>query len=742
MYYNAKPSQPEERLFLNTIPFELPQEPLTFWFYKEDIPGIHLKRLTHINRPVGIETIFPGLKNNEFIYTSFTERHNGMTALEVDLNDHANYYFLKRWLNGKINHYFKVRGLPVQTDFITKDNIIWKYDKNGNKRSDCAQYDRYTLKVDWDEFNSRPQLLLTYDRPSLVYSKSVAQLLEENQGNPFSGDAPDSFNLSLVKKVFYKTRRKDGKPSYKIDKYDFLAKDSAFAPVHAYPIMWPALAEFVGLPPEEAEEDDTYSSLAKPKNRYPLYYNKINFFYKQYLDNDDFRSIINISPEGFAWAEKLQTGMVSSSSQELVFGGGDIKYVPQKGVNSGPFEKPQPTNIQIMFIFHKEDRNSAANLLRYLIRDGYKQFFKGLIKYIGQPVTAAPNGFHLIFEDRNNPIPEVRTFLQNLQKDTGATYLAIYLTPFSKHTHQQTEKEIYYQVKKLLMDYGIPSQCIETEKMLLQLENDKGTDSKGRELKNFAYTLQNMSIAINAKLGGIPWRISAAQQDELVIGVGAFRTQDGTHYIGSAFSFENTGIFNSFNYFLKDEMQELAGAIEEAIINFSTAKGKPTRLIIHYYKVMREEEADILLDRLHKLNLDIPVYIVSINKTESEDKVLFDGASNDFMPYSGRYINLGADRYLLCNNTRYKNAAFNPWDGFPFPVKLRIESINTADAPDANTIRDLINQIYQFSRIYWKSVKQQNLPVTIKYPEMVAEIAPHFNGAGIPPQFESRLWFL
>lgn len=377
MYYNAKPSQPEERLFLNTIPFEVPQEPLTFWFSKEDTPGRHLKRLTHINRPVGIETIFPGLKNNEFIYTSFAERHNGMTALDIDLNDHANYYFLKRWLNGRINHYFKVRGLPVQTDPITKDNIIWKYDKKGNKRSDCAQYDKYTLKVDWDEFNSRPQLLLTYDRPSLVYSKSVAQLLEENQGDPFSDDAPDSFNLSLVKKVFYKTRRKDGEPSYKIDKYDFLAKDPTFDPAHAYLIMWPALAEYVGLPAENAE-DDTYSSLTKPKNRYTLYYNKIKFFYKQYLDNNDFRSIINISPEGFAWAEKLQTGIVSSSSQELVFGGGAVNYVPQQGVNYGPFDKPQTTNIQIMFIFHKDDRNSAGNLLRYLIRDGYKQFFKGL----------------------------------------------------------------------------------------------------------------------------------------------------------------------------------------------------------------------------------------------------------------------------------------------------------------------------------------------------------------------------
>lgn len=67
MYHTPQPSQPEEKLFLNTIPFELPQEPLTFWFSKEDIPGLHLKRLTHINRPVGIETIFPGLKNNELI---------------------------------------------------------------------------------------------------------------------------------------------------------------------------------------------------------------------------------------------------------------------------------------------------------------------------------------------------------------------------------------------------------------------------------------------------------------------------------------------------------------------------------------------------------------------------------------------------------------------------------------------------------------------------------------------------
>ena len=54
----------------------------------------------------------------------------------------------------------------------------------------------------------------------------------------------------------------------------------------------------------------------------------------------------------------------------------------------------------------------------------------------------------------------------------------------------------------------------------------------------------------------------------------------------------------------------------------------------------------------------------------------------------------------------------------------------------------VIDQVYQFSRMYWKSVRQQNLPVTIKYPEMVAQIAPHFDGDDIPEFGKDNLWFL
>ena len=57
-------------------------------------------------------------------------------------------------------------------------------------------------------------------------------------------------------------------------------------------------------------------------------------------------------------------------------------------------------------------------------------------------------------------------------------------------------------------------------------------------------------------------------------------------------------------------------------------------------------------------------------------------------------------------------------------------------------INQLIDQVYQFSRMYWKSVSQQNLPVTIKYPEMVAEIFPYFTHDKLPDHGKESLWFL
>jgi hypothetical protein len=56
---------------------------------------------------------------------------------------------------------------------------------------------------------------------------------------------------------------------------------------------------------------------------------------------------------------------------------------------------------------------------------------------------------------------------------------------------------------------------------------------------------------------------------------------------------------------------------------------------------------------------------------------------------------------------------------------------------------ELINQVYEFSRLYWKSLKQKSQPVTTIYSKLIAEFSAEYEG-NIP---ESSLasnspWFI
>lgn len=264
---------------------------------------------------------------------------------------------------------------------------------------------------------------------------------------------------------------------------------------------------------------------------------------------------------------------------------------------------------------------------------------------------------------------------------------------------------------------------------------DKGED--------YTFSLPNLAIAMLAKLDGVPWSLTASKRNELVVGVGAFRQRStGMQYIGSSFCFDNKGKFNRFDCFLKNELGLLVGSIARAVRNYVESNNSIERLIIHFYKKMSHRELQPIEDALKTLGLDIPVFIVSINKTESRNIVAFDEYDPDLMPYSGTYLNIDTNRYLLFNNTRYVTDPLAEVEGFPFPVKLSIDCTQKELLNDFKIIQDLINQVYQFSRLYWKSMKQQNLPITVKYPEMLARMAPNFVGEELPVYGKEGLWFL
>lgn len=729
----------EENLFLNTLSFEFPKEPVTFYFSLEDRTDCRLTMLNHLLFPANIRDIFPNITNAYTLYTSFEYEIDGLQPLEINFAAN-NFYLAKRYYNREIKHYFNQKGILVEPTFI-KDNQIWLQNKAEKAPKDCAIYDRYSVKVNFNHFFNLPELVISYDRPSKVLTKSVSKFLSEN-----AEATADLFNR-VVYVEYFKNEKGVQTTRKRVTKYQKLAEIENVDYRNVYPIINRNLATFIGFNDDEEEQETTVTF--QKKNRYTKYYGKISRFYDTYLNKNEFRAIVPISVNGFSLANPMQVGKTTPQSKQLIFGKNQYgEYqtgvVPQKGVNYGPFKQPLYNNIQLFFIAPKSHFQHTINLADYLLKD-YKSYFKGLMHYTNVPVSLTQKGFSIQFSDLQNPLPEIEKALENRQLNPDVKYIAIYLTPIGKHAKDKEQRKIYFKVKEKLLNRNISSQCIETDKMLKVLADDETLDYKGQPKKNFAYTLQNMAIAINAKLGGIPWRINTQISKELIVGVGAFKHLDtNIQYIGSAFSFDNTGAFNSFEYFHHDQVNELAGSIENAIINFAKVNNKPNRLIIHFYKEMSEQEIEPIENVLHRLDLDIPFFVVTINKTESEDFVVFDGKNRDLLPYSGRYVNLGNQTFLLCNNTRYEDSVFSAIDGFPFPVKLKIHCPNDHSLQtDTNIITGLIDQVYQFSRIYWKSVKQQNLPVTIKYPEMVAQIAPHFSGGDIPANIgKDNLWFL
>jgi hypothetical protein len=186
----------------------------------------------------------------------------------------------------------------------------------------------------------------------------------------------------------------------------------------------------------------------------------------------------------------------------------------------------------------------------------------------------------------------------------------------------------------------------------------------------------------------------------------------------------------------------LADSIKQSIEEYIAENTGCERLVIHYYKSMSWEEEEPIKKLLDHLDLKLPYLVVTINSTESQDYVLFDSSFDGRMPQSGTFIKTKLNELILCNNTRYSRNTGTRLDGFPLPIKIKFKSSNYEKINDPDVVRELVDQVYQFSRMYWKSVRQRTMPVTIEYSELVAKMIAHFDNKELVPFARKSLWFL
>jgi len=678
---------PKQELILNVLSFAHPQKEITAGLYTEK-GEVQKYPLEQYEFPLSLKDRDPNPADGlEYLYTDFKNPEEADITATVDLRRSTK--FASHYYNHLV--YKAMRGVAHfrRRNFI-HSNQLWFRDKAVD-HGGLAAFKKFVLKVSVGRYTEGPELTVMYDGHSYMYPHSV---------HAYPGPTTE-LNYVLYGGFCFK--------------YTDIPEDYDIDYSKVYPVVNSTMRDRLGV----------HLPFNYGTNKVEKYYRQIEEFRKQYLSDTGFQEAIPVEEEWLP-VEEGHYKRVSNERNLLSFGQGQTDRIPLYGINKyGPHRPPRQSHFKIFFIMHEDDRRkSGAELYKYM--DGqYKQKFDGLGRYVNVPLDLSED--HLFFTDADNPYPEVVQQLQGMDFDPDVQYLAVYLSPISEDENDPEKHRVYYRIKEELLKYGISSQVVERQKVLKE---------------NFRYALPNIAVAILAKLGGIPWQLNDPPRPELIVGVGAFKPAEMyKRYVGNAFCFSNDGKFRGFQCYTSDETGMLAGSIRKAVRTYVNEKPNIERLVIHFYKRMSYRERKPIMAMLHDLGLNIPVIVVSINKTESRDVVLFDRANPEKIPMSGTWTKLKDRTILLCNNTRYKAGDRN-LRSYPCPVKMRLSTDDEEALKDWKKVTQLVEQVYQFSRIYWKSVTQQNLPVTIKYPEMVAQKFPYFDGNTIPTFGKKNLWFL
>jgi hypothetical protein len=645
--------------------------------------------------PIIIKNDVP-IDNEENTYWSFDGSPKAV-KVNFDFFKHGDdeinhHYFLKRVFTQLLQRQFNRQEFIVGTSYIGDARVLVPTDTEQPNRL-YEVFDKYSLRVDFNVFKESSGVFLSYDGQSTVSKITYKE-----------SELTDS---SLVGKVILDrciySRNRDNFPN-QIDDCRFIYNRSI---------------------------ENVLGKIEKrrPTNKYREYHKKIFDFYSNHLSGQSIGGSFEILSGGFLKIPNSFISSVDSESNLLEFKNHVRNVNVYDGLKraGGPYATPDLSNLQFLFIFMDRDKEFANKLFTFMNK-GFKNF-PGLEKYVSVPFVV---DFHksLRLQDEQKIVDEVHHWIDTTYFDPAKKYFVLYVSPIDKNEEDEYRNSVYFRIKELLLHKNISSQVVFKDNLYKDA---------------FNFYLPNIAIAILAKLGGIPWRLPYPLQKDLVIGLGAYQTADTSDaLIGNAICFRNDGQFQEFRVFPGSDISKLGENLKRSVQDFIKTFGECNRVIIHYYKILGKKERNALDIALKQLNLDIPYIFVTVNETESKDYVMFDEDFEGKMPMSGTIVKLRYNEFLLCNNTRYASSTGQKLLGYPFPIKVRIASQPKELTKDFALVMDIINQVYEFSRIYWKSIKQRNKPVTIEYSEIIAKVVSQFTSQTLPESeiATKSLWFL
>jgi hypothetical protein len=350
---------------------------------------------------------------------------------------------------------------------------------------------------------------------------------------------------------------------------------------------------------------------------------------------------------------------------------------------------------------------------------------------------------------------QYREAIESTLRKSGEFDAAI-VAILDEHANLDDETNPYLHAKAALLGAGVPVQEIRI-----------ATVNQSRY--GLQYVLQNLSVSLYAKMGGVPWTVDhgLAVDDEVVIGMGTAqitrnRFEKCHRYVGITTVFRGDGNYllghlsrecdyDSYPQVLKENTVRVLQELRE---RNGWREGDTVRIVFHAHKPLKRVEiAQIVQCCVAQVGTGLNVQFAFLTVANDHPfKIIdpdFPGIADRktgkvkarMVPPRGRVVQLGRFTRLLC--TKGPTLIKRPVTPLPKPILIKLH--------EESTYRDLqylAEQVLKFTNLSWRGTQPAEDPVTIYYSELIAELllrlrsVPGWSPMILNTRLRHSMWFL
>lgn len=602
-------------------------------------------------------------------------------CLKLQLKDHPK---LRRlYMEYLLQRSFEKKRLAVQRDFAG-NLCVWL---PAGEKGTIGLYNEVKLRVQYDKTSEEYLLRVSFAGEHSVMKQALAWI---NEMKPNAADH--------VRKVLFDNQ---------ILHINALPPEAGRSPEKFFAVLNRRLSEALGLQWAHVPRKDKHETFLK----------RTEEFCHTHLLPDSAEGLrISASPEEVSLAGDLY----KVRNIPLLFGKGEHSDLYKGLQEGGPYLAPPCRQLVFFFIYEKR----YEILKEWLSGKLFGTAEKGLFHFI-RTACYHEGERDIVLSEAKNAIAELSRALQTTSFEPGKQYVAIYLSPVSRFSVSTAMHSIYYRIRELLLKRGVMMQAIESQKL-----------EKAKAFFNF--WIPNIASAVIAKSGGLPWVLKTENKPGLVVGFGLYQTRKyGMRYLGASFCFDTSGRFMGYDAFPANDSEGVAAKLSEALRRYHARHGRPERMVVHYHKQMSDREFAPILQIIQDFDSKVELYVLKINESGTDDYAVRDHTNTYGYPKDGSVFRLNPGDYLL-----YRNG----YDGTgspklqPMPLRIYIHK-SSRPLSEAGAMA-LLEEVYLFTRLNWRSVGDTSLPVTVRFPKLYASQRAWFEGESLPQGVRERPWFL